>query len=114
MNLGDLTWDLGRQTYIADEVPVHLRARAMSLFGGTMRVGRIVGPLLGAALITVAGPAAAFLVHLVAAVAGLVLIVIFIPPRLAVARRTARSPRTSRHEGRCCCRWSLSASPSSC
>ena len=82
MNLGDITWDLGRQTYIADEIPVHLRARAMSLFGGTMRVGRIIGPLLGAVMITVAGPAAAFLVHLVAAIASLVMIVIFVPPRI--------------------------------
>lgn len=82
MNVGDITWDLGRQTYIADEIPVHLRARAMSLFGGTMRVGRIIGPLLGAVLITVAGPAAAFLVHLVGAVAGLIMITIFVPPRL--------------------------------
>ncbi len=57
MSLGDLTWDLGRQTYIADEMPVHLRARAMSLFGGTMRVGRILGPLLGAGLIAVGGAA---------------------------------------------------------
>lgn len=83
MALGDLTWDLGRQTYIADEVPPHLRARAMTLFGGTMRVGRIVGPLLGAAAITLAGPAAAFLVHLAGACAGLVLIIRFVPPRLA-------------------------------
>ena len=82
MNVGDITWDLGRQTYIADEIPVHLRARAMSLFGGTMRVGRIIGPLLGAVMITVAGPAAAFLVHLVAAIASLVMIVIFVPPRI--------------------------------
>jgi MFS family permease len=85
MSLGDLIWDLGRQTYIADEVPVHLRARAMSLFGGTMRVGRILGPLLGAGLIAVSGAAAAFFVHLVAALAGLVLITIFVPPRLRVA-----------------------------
>lgn len=82
MSLGDLTWDLGRQTYIADEVPVHLRARAMSLFGGTIRVGRILGPLFGAGLIAIGGAASAFFVHLVAAVAGLVLITIFVPPHL--------------------------------
>jgi MFS family permease len=82
MTLGDVTWDLGRQTYIADEVPLHLRARAMTLFGGTMRVGRIIGPLLGAAMITISGPAAAFIVHLAGAIAGLVLITIFVPPRL--------------------------------
>ena len=81
MNAGDLTWDLGRQTYIADEVPAHLRARAMSLFGGMLRVGRIVGPLAGAAMITVGGAPAAFLVHLVAAGAGLVLIARHVAPR---------------------------------
>lgn len=85
MNLGDLTWDLGRQTYIADEVPVHLRARAMTLFGGTMRVGRIIGPLIGAVVISVGGLAAAFLVHLVAAFASLVLITFFVPSRLVPA-----------------------------
>jgi MFS family permease len=42
MSVGDLTWDLGRQTYLADEVPAHLRARAMTLFGGMMRIGRII------------------------------------------------------------------------
>jgi len=51
MSVGDLTWDLGRQTYLADEVPAHLRARAMTLFGGMMRIGWIIGPLIGAAVI---------------------------------------------------------------
>nr|WP_300142230.1 MFS transporter [Propionicimonas sp.] len=82
MSLGDLTWDLGRQTYLADEVPVHLRARAMTLFGGTMRVGRIIGPLLGAGVIAVAGAPMAFVVHLVAALVSLVLVVGFVPPRI--------------------------------
>lgn len=82
MSLGDLTWDLGRQTYLADEVPVHLRARAMTIFGGTMRVGRIIGPLLGAAVITLAGAPAAFAIHLVAAIVSLALIVAFVPPRV--------------------------------
>jgi MFS family permease len=82
MSLGDLTWDLGRQTYLADEVPVHLRARAMTLFGGTMRVGRILGPLIGAGLIAVAGAPAAFAVHLVAALISLLLVIGNVPPRI--------------------------------
>jgi MFS family permease len=82
MSLGDLTWDLGRQTYLADEVPVHLRARAMTLFGGTMRVGRILGPLIGAGLIAVAGAPAAFAVHLVAALISLLLVIGKVPPRI--------------------------------
>jgi MFS family permease len=71
MSVGDLTWDLGRQTYLADEVPAHLRARAMTLFGGMMRVGRIIGPLIGAAVIALFGAPAAFVVHLVGATIGL-------------------------------------------
>ncbi len=84
MTLGDLTWDLGRQTYLADEIPVQFRARAMTLFGGTMRVGRIVGPLVGAGAITVWGIASAFVVHLVAALVALALMFRFIPPRVPV------------------------------
>lgn len=83
MTLGDLTWDLGRQTYIADEVPEEFRARAMTLFGGVMRVGRIVGPLLGAGVIALFGIASAFVVHLVAVVVSLVLITLFVPPDAA-------------------------------
>lgn len=85
MTLGDLTWDLGRQTYLADEIPVQFRARAMTLFGGTMRVGRIVGPLAGAGVITVWGVASAFVVHLAAALVALALMFRFIPPRVPVA-----------------------------
>lgn len=81
MTLGDLTWDLGRQTYLADEVPARFRARAMTLFGGTMRVGRIIGPLVGAGVIIVWGVASAFVVHLVAAVVAVVMMLRFIPPR---------------------------------
>lgn len=85
MSLGDLTWDLGRQTYLAEEIPAHLRARAMTLFGGMMRVGRIVGPLLGAGAIAAFGAPAAFVVHLVAAVTALVLVTLFVTPHAAFA-----------------------------
>jgi MFS family permease len=87
MTFGDLTWDLGRQTYIADEVPLAFRARAMTLFGGVMRVGRIVGPLLGAGAIALFGLASAFVIHLVALAISLVLITLFVPP--AEARHRA-------------------------
>lgn len=80
MSVGDLTWDLGRQTYLADEVPAHLRARAMTLFGGMMRIGRIIGPLIGAAVIALFGAPAAFVVHLVGATIGLVLVTRFVTP----------------------------------
>lgn len=88
MSVGDLTWDLGRQTYLADEVPAHLRARAMTLFGGMMRVGRIIGPLVGAAVIALFGASAAFVVHLAAAGIGLVLVARFVTPHTLGATAT--------------------------
>ena len=99
MSSGDLIWDLGRQTYLADEVPAHLRARAMTLFGGMMRVGRIVGPLLGAAVIVLFGAPAAFVVHLVAACLSLLLVTRFVAPHQlspAVSRSLSPTPPTRR------------------
>ena len=42
---------IARQGFLIDVVPVEWRARGMSLLGGSYRVGLLVGPLLGAALI---------------------------------------------------------------
>ncbi len=42
---------IARQGFMIDVVPVTHRARAMSLLGGSYRVGVLVGPLIGAGLI---------------------------------------------------------------
>ncbi|GAB4086031.1 MFS transporter [Myceligenerans cantabricum] len=42
---------LARQGFLIDAVPVTHRARGMALLGGSMRVGILIGPLLGALLI---------------------------------------------------------------
>jgi MFS family permease len=42
---------LARQGYMIDAVPPDRRARALSLLGGMHRVGLLIGPLVGAALI---------------------------------------------------------------
>ena len=42
---------IARQGFMIDAVPVGYRARALSALGGSLRVGLLVGPLLGAALI---------------------------------------------------------------
>ena len=51
---------LARQTYLTEVVPVRYRARALSTLGGTFRVGGLVGPLAGAAIVQVYGLAAAY------------------------------------------------------
>ena len=52
--LSGVCWTLfliARQGFMIDVVPVSHRARAMSLLGGSYRVGVLVGPLIGAGLI---------------------------------------------------------------
>ncbi len=69
------TWTvflLARQGFMMDVVPVHDRARALSALGGSHRVGLFVGPLVGSALIAVAGlPAVFWLAAATSATAGL-------------------------------------------
>ncbi|WP_172797076.1 MFS transporter [Devriesea agamarum] len=45
---GGQVWMLGRQAYLGTALPAELRAQGMSMFGGMMRIGQIIGPLLGA------------------------------------------------------------------
>jgi len=44
-------FNLARQSYLTEAVPVEFRARAMSTLGGTMRIGMFVGPFVAAAAI---------------------------------------------------------------
>ena len=67
-------WALARQDYVADAVPTAARARALSLLGGMMRLGVLVGPALGSAVIAVAGLRAPFALHMVTALIALGLV----------------------------------------
>ena len=40
-------WQLARLSYVSDQAPPEVRGRALSLVGGTNRVGNAVGPLIG-------------------------------------------------------------------
>jgi MFS family permease len=51
---------IARQGFMIDVVPVSHRARAMSLLGGSYRVGVLVGPLIGAGLIRLTGLTSVF------------------------------------------------------
>ncbi|HWK92463.1 MAG TPA: MFS transporter [Luteimicrobium sp.] len=66
-------FNLARQSYLTEAVPIHLRARALSTLGGSMRVGVFVGPFLGAAVMHVMGTSGGYVVALVAVVAAGVL-----------------------------------------
>ncbi len=69
------TWTvflIARQGYLIDVVPGGERARAMSTLGGSHRIGLLVGPFVGSALIALAGlPAVFLLAAAMSAAAGL-------------------------------------------
>lgn len=51
IGLASAVFLLARQTFLVEAVPLHMRARAMSTLGGTMRIGLFIGPFGGAAFI---------------------------------------------------------------
>lgn len=61
-------WALARQAYIIEAVPAAMRARALSALAGLTRLGMLIGPFLGAAVVYAMGPRGGFLVELVAVV----------------------------------------------
>ena len=55
-------WILGLVSHITAALPANQRGRAISVFGGAMRFGVLVGPLAGGSIATAFGYEAAFLV----------------------------------------------------
>ncbi len=80
-------WQLGRQSYLGTALPPTMRARGMTLFGGVLRLGEVVGPLLGAAVMASWSIPAVFLLFAVVVGAGTALIALFLPP----GERTVRT-----------------------
>jgi MFS family permease len=81
-------WQLGRQAYLGTALPATMRARGMTLFGGVIRVGEVIGPLIGALVIALGSMAGVFLLFALTAAAGTVMVAVFLPPGEA---RSARS-----------------------
>lgn len=46
-----IVWNLGRQAYLGTHLPPRVRARGMTSFGGAVRIGEILGPLLSSAVL---------------------------------------------------------------
>lgn len=66
IGMSSSVFNLARQNYLTEAVPVHFRARALSTLGGTMRIGIFIGPFAGAGLIHLLGLAGAYWVALAA------------------------------------------------
>jgi MFS family permease len=80
---------LARQAYLTEMVPIHMRARALSTLGGTMRIGLFAGPFIGAGAVALIGLSGAYYVG-IAAILVAAAIVLRVPDlELSEAKRTA-------------------------
>jgi MFS family permease len=86
------TFYLARQSYLTEVAPIGLRARAMSMLGGSHRVGLFIGPFVGAAVIAMTSVHAAYAVAIVTgALTVLLLVVVPDIETAAPAQRAAGS-----------------------
>ena len=76
---GWAAWALARLAYVSEVVPPALRGRAMSLLGGTNRVGLFIGPFLAALATHVAGFDGVFLVAIVLVAVAAVAFLLAVP-----------------------------------
>lgn len=84
------TFGLARHSFMTTRVPLSFRARALSLLGGTFRLGMFVGPFIAAALLGLFGDPVASAWFLAACLIATVALVLFGPdPEVAVDRTPA-------------------------
>ena len=68
-------WSISRHSYIATVVPIDVRGRALSLFGGISRIATILGPLMGGILAEHVGIRVPFFAQAAVAILTLVMVV---------------------------------------
>lgn len=89
-------WSLGRQAFIADNLPPIYRARGLSTLGGMLRVGVLIGPLLATGLLALWALEAVFVLNIVTVLISLALVVkFFVPP--AEDLNSHPQPETTSH-----------------
>lgn len=75
VGLATAVYSLARQAFMTSFVPLAYRARAMSLLGGSFRLGYFVGPFISAAIIHLTGSTqAVFWVHIVCCLAAAIVV----------------------------------------
>jgi len=86
-------WQLGRQSFLGTELPPELRARGMTTFGGMLRIGQVIGPLLGAVVVSLGHDAWVFGLFAVMTTSATIMVAVFMVPGEtagAAADETAR------------------------
>ncbi|MFC7458381.1 MFS transporter [Brachybacterium sp. GCM10030267] len=88
-------WQLGRQAYLGTVLPPAMRARGMTLFGGVIRIGQVIGPLLGAIVMALGPDTGVFVLFAVTSAAATTMVAVFLPP----GERPDVTPRPRRGRG---------------
>ncbi|MCS6712275.1 MFS transporter [Brachybacterium sp. EF45031] len=91
-------WALGRQSHLGSALPPQFRARGMTTFGGMLRVGQVLGPLVGAAVMAWLGERAVFGVAATMSALASLMVAMFLLPQERPGRSAppARDPRRAR------------------
>ena len=85
-------WMLTRMAFVADAAPVEQRGRALSLVGGSQRMGNFIGPIVGGFVAEFTDFSGALWLQSIGAVATLVLVFLFVRERDRVTVATAHAP----------------------
>lgn len=84
---GAALWNLSRHAFLTEATRGGGRGRAISTFGGIARIGTFLGPAVGGAVAAWLGLRAPFVVFGVVGLASVVVVLRFVPGRLATAGR---------------------------
>ena len=85
---------LARHSFMTTRVPLHFRARALSVLGGTFRLGMFVGPFISAALLGIFGDESASIAFFAVCQVATILLVFLGPdPERAIAAPLTGAPR---------------------
>lgn len=92
LGIAGASFGLARHAFMTSFVPLRSRGRALSTLGGSIRLGAVVGPLVGAALLAATGePASVVVLLAVCCFAAATVLLVLRDPAAAVVR----GPQTS-------------------
>jgi MFS family permease len=90
---------LARHAFMTSFVPMRYRARALSTLGGSFRLGYLIGPFLGAGVISLTGAAASvFFIHIAGCAAAAVVLLVLADPEKTFARAGAHRETAGERE----------------
>ncbi|MFT8704517.1 MFS transporter [Bifidobacterium aquikefiricola] len=93
IGIASATFNLARHAFLTAWTPPWYRARAMSMLGGTTRIGYFVGPFLASPVIALAGSRSVYWIHVVACLTVLVILQVTPDPEKLLSANKARAER---------------------